>query len=81
MVNPAAGAGIVGHNTAAFYEDYAKLSAGGAEAAALTDPESIGHAFLAPEHIADAIVHAIAQPWGVAISDITVRASGDHYIP
>ena len=39
------------------------------------------HAFLRPEAIADAIVHAVNQPWGVAISDITVRASGDHYIP
>ena len=46
----------------------------------LTDPEAIGYGFLAPEHIADAIVHAIDQPWGVSISDITVRASGDHYI-
>jgi NADP-dependent 3-hydroxy acid dehydrogenase YdfG len=34
---------------------------------------------LPPEHIANAIVHVIDQPWGVAISDITVRAAGDHY--
>jgi NADP-dependent 3-hydroxy acid dehydrogenase YdfG len=80
VVNPAAGAGIVGHNAASFYEDYARLAAGDAPRE-LTDPDSIGHAFLAPEPIADAIVHAIDQPWGVSISDITVRASGDHYIP
>lgn len=81
VVKPAAGAGIVGHNMASFYEDYGKLAGGDPAAAALTDPDGIGYAFLAPEHIADAIVHAIAQPWGVSISDITVRGSGDHYIP
>lgn len=79
VVNPAAGVGIVGHNAASFYEDYARLSAG--EAGELSDSDSIGHAFLGPEPIADAIVHAVNQPWGVAISDITVRAAGDHYIP
>jgi len=80
VVNRAAGAGIVGENAAAFYEDYA-LFASGEAPAAMTDAESIGCAFLAPEHIADAIVHVIDQPWGVAISDVTVRASADHYLP
>ena len=37
-------------------------------------------ASLAPEHIADAIIHAIDQPWGVAIADVTVRASGDYFV-
>ncbi len=80
VVNPAAGLGIVGHNAASFYEDYGKLSSGEAPAA-MTDPESIDYAFLDPEHIADAVVHVIDQPWGVSLSDITVRASADHYIP
>ncbi len=78
VVNSAAGAGIVGHHMAGFYADYAKLAAG--EAPELSDPEDIAHAFLTPEHIAEAIVHAINQPWGVSISDMTIRASGDHYI-
>lgn len=78
VVNSAAGAGIVGHHMAGFYEDYARLASG--DAPELSDPDAIGHAFLAPEHIADAIVHAIDQPWGVAISDMTIRASGDHYV-
>lgn len=80
VVNPAAGVGIVGHNMAAFYADYAKLSAGEAPSD-FTDPDSIGYAFLDPEHIADAIVHTVDQPWGVAISDITVRSAGEHYVP
>jgi len=79
VVNPAAGVGIVGHHQAEFYADYALLNSA-EPPPALTDPEGIGYAFLAPEHIADAIVHVIDQPWGVSISDITVRASGDHYI-
>ena len=78
VVNRAAGAPIVGHNIPEFYAAYASLKSG--EDASLADPESIGYAFLAPEHIADAIVHAIAQPWGVSISDMTIRASGDHYV-
>jgi NADP-dependent 3-hydroxy acid dehydrogenase YdfG len=79
VVNPAAGVGLIGHNVASFYEDYGKL-AGDDAPSELTDPNAIGHAFLAPEPIADTIIHAIAQPWGVSISDITVRASGEHYI-
>jgi NADP-dependent 3-hydroxy acid dehydrogenase YdfG len=43
-------------------------------------PENIDYASLAPEHIADAIVHVINQPWGVSIGDITVRGAGDHFI-
>jgi NADP-dependent 3-hydroxy acid dehydrogenase YdfG len=79
VVNPAAGVGLMGHNVAAFYEDYRKLAAGDAPAA-LTDPDSVGFAFLTPEPVAEAIVHVIDQPWGVAISDITVRAAGEYYI-
>ncbi|HEX8056181.1 MAG TPA: SDR family NAD(P)-dependent oxidoreductase [Novosphingobium sp.] len=78
VVNPAAGSGLIGHNLAAFYEDFGKLQSG--EAGELTDPDSVAYGFLTPDHIADAIVHTINQPWGVAISDVTVRASGDHYI-
>ena len=43
-------------------------------------PDSIDYASLAPDHIADAIIHAINQPWGVSISEMTVRASGDHFV-
>ncbi|MET0587489.1 MAG: SDR family oxidoreductase [Novosphingobium sp.] len=78
VVNPAAGAGLIGHNVATFYEDFAKLQSG--EPGDLADPEAVGCAFLTPDHIADAIVHVVNQPWGVSISDITVRATGEHYI-
>lgn len=44
------------------------------------DPESIGYAVLDPQHIVDQILHAIDQPWGVSVGDITIRATGDRYI-
>lgn len=79
VVNPAAGAGLLGHNVGTFYEDYARLNSENPPPE-MTDPENVGFAFLTPDHIADAIVHTIDQPWGVAISDVTVRAAGEHYI-
>ena len=45
----------------------------------LVDPDDIRYAALSPELLADQIVFAIDQPWGVSISDLTVRASGDAY--
>ena len=30
--------------------------------------------------IAQAVMHAIDQPWGVSIGEVTVRATGDHYL-
>jgi hypothetical protein len=48
--------------------------------AELTDPEKIGYFALDPALLADQIVHVIDQPWGVSISDLTVRASGDSYV-
>ena len=44
------------------------------------DQDNIDYASLAPEHIADAIIHAIDQPWGVSIAEVTVRAAGDYFI-
>ncbi len=35
---------------------------------------------LEPEHLAEQVIHVINQPWGVCISDITVRATGEEYI-
>lgn len=46
----------------------------------LVDPEKIGYYALSPEILAEQIVFAINQPWGVSISDLTVRASGDAYM-
>ncbi len=46
----------------------------------IVNPASPRYAALAPEHLVAEILHAIDQPWGVSVGDITVRATGDRYI-
>lgn len=78
VINPSASAGIVGH----FGPDFSEFVAARERGAV---PREYGNADdpayfpLAPDHIADAVMHAIDQPWGVSIGDITVRASGDYF--
>lgn len=79
IVNQAATIGILGQNAPEFMDMVGQMGEGIFPAERL-DPANIDYASLAPEHIADAIVHVMNQPWGVSLSDITVRASGDHFI-
>ncbi|MFC3174370.1 SDR family oxidoreductase [Novosphingobium bradum] len=78
VVNAASAMGIFGHNAPEALATYARIREEG-----LVPPgsDSIGYFSLEADYIADAIIHAINQPLGVAISDITVRAAGDLYIP
>lgn len=79
VVNQAAGIGIVAHNMPDFMEMVGEMAAGSFPPERL-DPEAMDYASLAPEHIADAVIHAIDQPWGVSIAEVTVRAAGDHFV-
>ena len=79
VINPAAGVGIVAHNMPDFMDMVQQMGAGTFPAEHLS-PDAIDYASLAPEHIADAIIHAINQPWGVSISEVNVRAAGDHFV-
>jgi NADP-dependent 3-hydroxy acid dehydrogenase YdfG len=79
VVNQGAAVGILGQNLMEFMEMFGQIAEGTFPAEKL-DPTSIAYPSLAPEFIADAIVHAIDQPWGVSIGDVTVRAAGDHFI-
>lgn len=79
VINPAAVVGILGANAATDFPRFEAMAAGQLPAAEM-DPESIRYFALAPQYIAEAILHAIDQPWGVSIGEITVRASGDSYI-
>jgi len=79
IINPEAIVGILGHNAASYGQKMQAWAAGQLPAAD-TDPESISYVALAPEFLAEQIIHAINQPWGVSIGDITVRATGDGYI-
>ena len=79
VINPAALGGILGRNEASFMQTMGEVF-GENPPANLTDPDRIEYFSLAPELLADQIVHVIDQPWGVSISDVTVRASGDAYM-
>jgi NADP-dependent 3-hydroxy acid dehydrogenase YdfG len=46
----------------------------------LLDRDSVKFWNLPPEDLARSVVHVIDQPWGISISDITVRAAGDDYM-
>jgi NADP-dependent 3-hydroxy acid dehydrogenase YdfG len=46
----------------------------------MTDRDNPRYWALAPEDIAEQVIYVINQPWGVTISDITVRATGEEYI-
>jgi NADP-dependent 3-hydroxy acid dehydrogenase YdfG len=79
IVNEAAVIGILGQNAPAYLQQMQAFAAGELPPEA-SDANHIEYYALAPEHLAEQIVYAINQPWGVSISDITVRASGDRYI-
>lgn len=79
IVNQAAAVGIVAQNMGEFGAMVEQIGAGTLPVEA-GDSENIAYQSLAPEHIADQIIHAINQPWGVSIGDITIRATGDHFI-
>jgi NADP-dependent 3-hydroxy acid dehydrogenase YdfG len=79
VINPAAIMGVLGTNASDFMEKMGAVF-GENPPSDLTDPEQIGYFALSPELLADQIIFAINQPWGVSISDLTVRASGDAYM-
>ena len=71
--------GILGQNMDSFRENVVKFMTPD-ENGGLTDPESIRYWAISAEELAEQIVYVIDQPWGISISDITVRASGDQYL-
>lgn len=79
IINPEAIVGLLGINMADTMNRFEALQAGQLPRAML-DKDSIEYFALDPESLAEQIVYTINQPWGVSISDITVRASGDTYI-
>ncbi len=79
VINDEAIVGILGQNAPSYLGTLMALAEGKVEPGQL-DPEQPGYAALDPGYIADAIITAIDQPWGVSLGDITVRATGDGYI-
>lgn len=79
VVNPEACLGAVGQNMVEFSGLIQQFIEGKISPEAV-DTNGIECAIMNAEPIADAIIYAIDQPWGVSIGDVTVRASGDHYV-
>lgn len=79
IVNDTAIMGLVGQRAASYAEHVTALLNDDLPAE-LTDVDSIKYWLIKPEDLADAVVHVIDQPWGISLSDVTVRASGEDYL-
>jgi len=79
VVNPEALIGILGQNGPAYMQQMAAYAAGDLPPEN-TDASNIEYLALEPEYLAEQIVYAIDQPWGVTIGEITVRAAGEGYV-
>ena len=79
VINADAFVGMLGQNGPAYVQMMQAHGAGELPPEQL-DPDNIEYYALEPELLADQIIYVMNQPWGVSISDVTVRASGDRYI-
>jgi NADP-dependent 3-hydroxy acid dehydrogenase YdfG len=79
IVNDAAAIGLVGQRAASFAE---RLDAVEKDElpAELADINSVKYWLITPDDLAAAVVHVIDQPWGISLSDVTVRASGEDFV-
>ncbi len=79
VVNPAAVIGIVGQNEPRYMEKVMAYLGGTLDGPA-ADIDETAYWAITPEDIAAEVVHAIDQPWGVTIGDVTIRATGEDYV-
>jgi len=79
VVNPAAAIGITGQNWDA-YMALLMAFVGGSLDAPLADIDSPEYWAIDPAVVAAEVIHAIDQPWGVTIGDVTIRATGEQFI-
>jgi NADP-dependent 3-hydroxy acid dehydrogenase YdfG len=79
VVNEAAVIGLVGQKGAQFLENAGNLQTGALRPEQM-DVDSVEYWLITPDDLANAVVHVIDQPWGINISDVTVRASGENYV-
>lgn len=79
IVNGQAMIGILGHHMDEFSATAAAVFSP-EPPAGTNDRDDIRYWTISPTDLAEQIVYVIDQPWGVSISDITVRASGDQYL-
>lgn len=79
IVNQTAIMDLSGQHGPQFAENLANLMSGSLRPEQ-TDVDSVQYWLITPDDLADAVVHVIDQPWGISLSDVTVRASGENYI-
>ena len=79
VVNPAAAVGIAGQNNQQYIERV-MAQMGGQLDPALADVDDPRYWAIEPEVVAEQVVHAMDQPWGVSIGDITIRATGEDFV-
>ena len=79
VINRRASIGMVGHHAEVALAKMKQLFSNSLPAE-FADPEQIGYFALDPAVVAETILYVIDQPWGVSISDITVRAAGEPYL-
>ena len=79
IVNQTAIMGLAGQKGRLFAENLANYMSGSLRPEQ-TDVDSVQYWLITPDDLADVVMHVIDQPWGVSLSDVTVRASGENYI-
>lgn len=71
--------GAIGLHKESFYDRFNRLNDGKLTAAE-NNIESPEYWFFKKDDLAAQIIHAINQPWGIEISDMTVRATGEDWV-
>jgi NADP-dependent 3-hydroxy acid dehydrogenase YdfG len=79
VVNPAAAIGIVGQNQDRYMERVMAFLSGTLDGGP-ADIDSPEYWAIDPAVVAAEVIHAIDQPWGVTIGDVTVRATGEDFV-
>lgn len=79
VINPEASMGLMGNNGAEMMERMVMIEEGKGDEAWF-DTSTTEYLLLEAENLVEQIMYAIDQPWGVSISDLTIRASGDVFV-
>jgi NADP-dependent 3-hydroxy acid dehydrogenase YdfG len=74
IIDLAAAMPLAGHNIERM------TNRGSAMDAAMQDPDDVRYWAITPEELAAQIVYVIDQPAGIAIADVTVRATGEDFV-
>jgi NADP-dependent 3-hydroxy acid dehydrogenase YdfG len=79
VLNPGAIIGLAGQNVAQFGDRLQQWMAGSLDEEQ-RDRDDVRYWTLSPEDLAEQIVAVIDLPWGLNVSDVTVRATGEDYV-